>query len=137
LKEERIERIKAKQELLKNPSDKKIAFETNKKKKQATQLVDQHTNKIRLSDIIKQAVISDELNNTLNDDDDDDDDHSMEVDNNMKFTNKSTYDEKRKNKQKRSKTKSKGEIRDNLDRMIASSRNKKSLPSKTKQKWFE
>ncbi|CAF1209655.1 unnamed protein product [Rotaria magnacalcarata] len=132
LKEERIERIKAKQELLKNPSDKKIAFETNKKKKQRTQVLDQQTNKIRLSDIIKQAVISEELNNTLNDDD-----HSMEVDNNTKFTNRSTYDAKRKNKKKRSKTKSKGEIRDNVDRMIASSRNKKSLPQKTKEKWFE
>ena len=40
-------------------------------------------------------------------------------------------------RRERMKTKSKSEIRDDTDRMIAKSRNKTPLPQKTKKKWFE
>ncbi|CAF1256220.1 unnamed protein product [Rotaria sordida] len=132
LKEERYERLRAKQELLKNPTNKTLSFESNKNKKnQRKDLFEQQNNKIRLSEIIKQQQINDELNNSQNDNED-----SMEIDNEIKSMNNSNI-ETIKNKKKRSKTKSKGEIRDNLDRMIANSRNKLQLPQKTKKKWFE
>src|SRR5690348_11664120 len=55
LKDQRYERIRAKQELLKNPTNKILAFENNKKKKrQELNLFEKTKNKIRLSEIIKQ-----------------------------------------------------------------------------------
>ncbi|CAF1164202.1 unnamed protein product [Rotaria sp. Silwood1] len=131
LKEERRERLHAKQELLKNSIDKTLSFENNikKKKKQRDLLEQQQQNKkIRLSEIIKQEI-NEDLNNSLNDNE-----NSMEIHNELKFINNSNI----KKKKKRSKTKSKSEIRDNLDRIIAANtKNKLQLPQKTKKKWFE
>ncbi|CAF3319616.1 unnamed protein product [Rotaria sp. Silwood2] len=136
LKEERRERLHAKQELLKNPTDKTLSFESNnnnkKQKKQRIDLLEQQNNKIRLSEIIKQQQqINDELNNSQNDND-----NSIEINDKINSMNNSNIEKKR-NKKKRSKTKSKGEIRDNIDRMISNSRNKSQLPQKTKKKWFD
>jgi len=62
LKDQRLERIRAKQELLKNPTNKILAFESNKKKKRASNLLEQTKNKIRLSEIIKQEEEEEESN---------------------------------------------------------------------------
>jgi hypothetical protein len=56
-------------------------------------------------------------------------DHQMKKPN-IEKTNK-------KKKDKRPKTKSKTEIRDKIDRMIATTRNKPQLPQRTAKKWFE
>jgi len=120
LQEQRRERIRAKQELLKNPTNKILAFESNKKKKQReSNLVEQTRNRIRLSEIIKHEV------------EDDHKDIKYEV-NSMNNFNVETS-----KKKKRPKTKSKGEIRDKFDRMINNTRNKPQLPQRTEKKWFE
>jgi len=130
LQEQRRERVHAKQELLKNPTNKTLSFESNKKKKQReSNLLEQTNNKIRLSDIIKQQ--QQEIQEELNDFQDDKKNFIHEI--NSK--NNSTIDKIK--KKKRSKTKSKREIRDKIDRMIDNSRNKPQLPQKTKKKWFE
>ncbi len=55
LQEQRRERIHAKQELIKNPTNKTLSFETNKKKKQKERnLYEPSNKKARLSEIIKQ-----------------------------------------------------------------------------------
>ncbi len=120
LQEQRRERIRAKQELLKNPTNKILAFESNKKKKQReSNLVEQTRNQIRLSEIIKHEV------------EDDHKDIKYEV-NSMNNFNVETS-----KKRNRPKTKSKGEIRDKFDRMIDNTRNKPQLPQRTEKKWFE
>ncbi|UJR31981.1 hypothetical protein I4U23_019454 [Adineta vaga] len=127
LQEQRRDRIKAKQELLKNPTDKILSFETNRKKKERSHLLEQtSTTKVRLSEIMKQqqnAEANDNENET-----------SMEIENDKLNSNGQNN---KKSKMKRLKTKSKTEIRDNTDRMIAKSRYKTPLPQKTKTKWFE
>ena len=133
LKEERRERLRAKQDFLKNPTDKTLSFESNrKKKKRWINLLEEKNNKIRLSEIIKQQRTIEESSDVQ-----DDNENNMSVDDNeMIFNNNSNIENKKKKKQ-RSRTKSKGEIRDELDRIIAKSRNKPQLPQRTKKKWFE
>ncbi|CAF1685073.1 unnamed protein product, partial [Adineta ricciae] len=59
LQEQRRERLKAKQELLKNPTDKTISFESNRKKKEHSHLLEKtNINKVRLSDVIKQQQVN-------------------------------------------------------------------------------
>ena len=129
LKDERRERVQAKQELLKNPTNKTLAFESHKQKKQRERnKYEQTKNQTRLSELIKQdkeqeaaaEVEENDYKNVINE---------MSSKNNNNFP--------KREKTKRIKTKSKGEIRDKIDRMIAKSRNKPQLPSKTKAKWFE
>jgi hypothetical protein len=123
LQEQRRDRIQAKQELLKDPTNKVLSFDSNKKKKQQEKnLFEPSNKKIRLSEIIKQEEKSEEPN----------EDNFMEVKNHEIKSN----NEKMK-KKKRPKTKSKNEIRDKLDRMIDHTRNKPQLPQRTKKKWFE
>lgn len=123
LKEQRLERIRAKQELLKNPTNKTLAFESEKKKKRsASNGFDSNKKKARLSELIEQ--------------DQNPEDQPVEkteqADHSIDFTNP-----ERTKKRKRPKTKSKGEIRDKLDRMIDTMRNKPQLPQRMKKKWFE
>ena len=127
LKEQRRERVHAKQELLKNPMNPILSFESNKKKKQQQRnTFDQSTKKIRLSEIIKQKGGGEEEEEEQND-------QGIMETNNPRV--KSNIEKSK--KKKRPKTKSKAEIRDKLDRMIAHTRNKPQLPQRTKKKWFE
>jgi hypothetical protein len=106
--------------------NKTLSFENNKnKKQQKSNLLEQTNNKIRLSEIIKQEQqdIQEELNHFQDD--------------NKNFIHEINSNMEKIQKKKRSKTKSKGEIRDKIDRMIDNSRNKQQLPHKTKKKWFE
>lgn len=129
LQEQRRERLKAKQELLKNPTNKTVSFESNRKKKEHSHVLEKtNINKVRLSDVIKQQQANEETNEN------DANGNSMEVENDTMHSN---VENKKKKKQKRMKKKSKSEIRDDTDRMIAKSRNKTPLPQKTKKKWFE
>jgi nucleolar protein 4 len=123
LKEQRLERVRAKQELLKNPTNKTLAFESEKKKKrQQSNVFDPTKKKVRLSELVEQ--------------DQDPEDQTIvktePSDNSIDFTNPD-----RAKKRKRPKTKAKREIRDNVDRMIDTMRNKPQLPQRTKKKWFE
>ena len=123
LKEQRQERLRAKQELLKNPTNKTLAFESEKKKKgRQSNLIDSQKNKVRLSEIIKKEQY------------DEDDQPKMKVETSNASNN---FHGEKMNKRKRPKTKSKGEIRDKVDRMIDTIRNKPQLPQRTKKKWFE
>ncbi|CAF1028849.1 unnamed protein product [Adineta steineri] len=134
LQEQRRERIHAKQELIKNPANRTLSFESNTKKKQnRTNVLEQTNNKVRLSEVIKQQIKQEAEENEANNLQDDNE-QFMDVDN-KKTSNNNKNNEK--TKKKRLKTKSKGEIRDKVDRMIANSRNKPQLPKKTKKKWFE
>jgi len=111
--------------------NKTLSFENNDKKtQQRTNLIEKTNNKPRLSEVIKQQQIKDELNDL-----EDDKNNFMETDDHEMKKNKHSNMEK--TKKKRLKTKSKGEIRDKVDRMISSSRNKPQLPQRTKKKWFE
>ena len=132
LKEERRERLRAKQDFLKNPTDKTLSFESNrKKKKRWIKLLEENNNKIRLSEIIKQQRTDEESSDVR-----DDNENNMSVDDNeMIFKDNSNIEHKK--KKRRSRTKPKGEIRDELDGIIAKSRNKPQLPQRTKKKWFE
>ena len=132
LQEQRRERLRAKQELLKNPTNNILAFESNKKKKQSqSNWVEPTKNQVRLSEIIKkeeeEAAAEAEEENTKD---------VGEKQKRWKSPINDSNVEKMK-KRKRSKTKSKREIRDKLDRMIDNVRNKPQLPAKTKKKWFE
>ncbi len=124
LQEQRRERIHAKQELLKNPMNKTLSFESNKKRKhREANSVEQTKNQMRLSEIIKQEKVNDAEVDQKN------------IKYEMNSTDHSNIEKFR--KKKRSKTKSKGEIRDKFDRMIANTRNKPQLPQRTTKKWFE
>lgn len=123
LKEQRRERVRAKQELLKNPTNKSLAFESEtKKKRQQSNVFDPIQKKMRLSELIKKEQDAEDQP-AIN---------TETTENSIDFTNSD-----RAKKRKRPKTKSKGEIRDNLDRMIDTMRNKPQLPKRTKKKWFE
>jgi len=131
LQEQRRERVHAKQELLKNPTNKILSFENNKKKNQRkSNLLDQTNNKIRLSEIIKQQQ-QQEIQEELNDFQDDNKNFMKKINSKNNSNIETTQ------KRKRPKTKSKSEIRDKFDRMIDHSRNKPQLPTRTKEKWFE
>ena len=123
LKEQRRDRVRAKQELLKNPTNKTLAFESDtKKKRQQLNVIDPTKKKMRLSQLIEK-------------DQDPEDGPTVKIEKNgntIDFTNPD-----RGKKRKRPKTKSKGEIRDNVDRMIDTMRNKPQLPKRTKKKWFD
>lgn len=126
LKEQRRERLRAKQELLKNPTNKTLAFENdNKKKKRQSNQIDSQKNKVRLSEIIQQE--------DNHGDDGDGEDHQPAI----KVEMSNDFNSEKMKKRKRPKTKSKGEIRDKVDRMIDNIRNKPQLPQRTKKKWFE
>jgi len=84
--------------------------------------LEQTKNKIRLSEIIKQEEEEEEESNDNKD---------------FKYDEVNNSNIEKPKKKKRPKTKSKGEIRDKLDRMIDKSRNKQQLPQRTKKKWFE
>ncbi len=133
IKEQRRERLHAKQELLKNPMNKTLAFESNKKKKQRElNLLEQTKNKIRLSEIIKQQEEEEEEIKEESNDFQDNNENLMQ-----EINSKNDSNIEKIKKKKRPKTKSKGEIRDKLDRMIDNFRNKPQLPQRTKKKWFE
>ena len=137
LKEQRRERIQAKQALLKNPTDKVLSFVTdNKSKRPERKLFDEKTNQTRLSELMKQK--QKDAANAQNEE--------AAVANNTRGMSKGGKNVSREygngdanggKRRQRPKTKSKGEIRDKLDRMIASTRNKAPMPSRKKQKWFE
>ena len=130
LQEQRRERIHAKQELLKDPTKKILSFDAqnNKEKKKTRQNVfDPQAKKPRLSELIRQVAEEVEEMET-NNDGEIDETHSHRHENGVR---------QRPLKKKRVKSKSKGEIRDKVDRMIAKTRNKLPLPSRTKTKWFE
>jgi nucleolar protein 4 len=126
LQEQRRERVHAKQELLKNPTNKTLAFESSKKRKRREEsLVGQPKNQTRLSEIIKKEAVD-------NDNAEDDQKDVKYKTNSMDYSNT-----EKPAKKKRVKTKSKGEIRDKIDRMIDKTRNKPQFPQRTKKKWFE
>lgn len=134
LQEQRRERVHAKQELLKNPKNKTVSYESNQNKKQQKSNVLEQTNKkVRLSDIMKQQQQQQEEA-----EEEETKDESNDFSNgNNHFRNENNSKFEKNQKKKRTKTKSKGEIRDKVDRMIDNSRNKPKLPQKTKKKWFE
>jgi len=107
--------------------NKTLSFESNKKKKQQLNLLDQTKNKIRLSEVIKQEIKEQSNDN----------ENFMEINSDQINDHNYLNIESKKKKNKRQKTKSKGEIRDKFDRMIATTRNKPQLPPRTKTKWFE
>jgi len=128
LKEQRRERVKAKQELLKDPTKKALAFESNKKKKQRERNQFQSTkNQIRLSELIQDKNTEEAEEN---------DDDELTVVPTAKSSKKAK--ENGSTMKKRRKTKQKSEIRDKVDRMIQKSRQTKpQLPQKSAKKWFE
>ena len=135
LKEQRRERVQAKQEMLKDPTKKVLAFEsdTKKRKKDRNKPFDLTKSKTRLSELVqpKTEENPDQSNGSLG---------ASESAVKDKKKKKKSYDVNTgelTSRPKRPKTKSKGEIRDKLDRMIANTRNKPPLPQRTKAKWFE
>lgn len=128
LKEQRRERVKAKQELLKDPTKKALAFESNKKKKQRERNQFQSTkNQIRLSELIQDKNTEEAKENEGDE---------LTVVPTAKSSKKAK--ENGSTMKKRRKTKQKSEIRDKVDRMIQKSRQTKpQLPQKSAKKWFE
>ena len=131
LQEQRHERLRAKQELIKNPTNKTLAFESNKKKKSTpSNWLEQTKNQVRLSEIIKQEEEQEEEEEEAG--------NANGIKEKQKNFQSPINDSNiEKMKRKRPKTKSKGEIRDKVDRMIEHVRNKPQLPAKSKRKWFE
>ena len=130
LKEQRRDRVQAKQQMLKDPTKKVLAFETNtkKRKQDRTKAFDPSKSKARLSDLVQPKTEENQ---------EQPDDSLSPVKEKKKTTSNGAALGELPKRPKRPKTKSKGEIRDKLDRMIASTRNKPSLPQRTNTKWFE
>jgi hypothetical protein len=135
LQEERRERVRAKQEVLKNPKNPTLSFDNDTKKKRLqTTFVGDKNNKTRLSEIIKKEQKEAEEDGSNDDLENEYENNSMQIND-----HKTIHHNTSKKTKKRSKTKSKVEVRDRVDRLIAHSRKKTKpqLPSKTKTKWFE
>ena len=130
LQDERRGRLHAKQELLKDPTKKVLTFDgqTGKqKKKDRKSPLDAPIARTRLSELIQQ-VRSDDA-----DEEEQTDGMEMKEDVERPSIGISQPTLKR----KRPKSKSKGEIRDRVDRLIAKTRNKLPMPERKKSKWFE
>ena len=125
LKEERRERLHAKQELMKNPANDQIKFDnnTNKKKQKTRNGRDSQRIPVRLSQLIEEKPVADENQTVI-------DDSIVKKEFNEPIGREIRI-------RKREKTKSKKEIRDQFDEMIRKTRMKPSLPEKKKKKWFE
>lgn len=129
LKEQRRDRVKAKEDLLKDPTKTQLSFDasTNKeKKKNRKNFFDVEKEKIRLSALIEEEA---------DDDDPESQETEMEIDPNDQSTTLTSNSSM--TKKKRRKSRSKGEIRDQLDQLIAKTRHKIPLPERKKKKWFE
>lgn len=130
LKDERRDRLHAKQELLKDPTKKVLTFDgqTGKqKKKDRKNPLDLPAAKTRLSELIQQA--------RSHDVDEEQQENGIEMDDDVEMP---SFENSRPTlKRKRPKSKPKGEIRDRVDRLIAKTRTKLPMPERKKSKWFE
>lgn len=133
LKDERRDRLRAKHDLLKDPTKKILTFDGQTKSGKAKNrktLVDSQASNTRLSELI-QHVNDDDNDKQSSGIDRNDDDNEMTSDQVQQSTSTKTL------KRKRTKSRSRGEIRDRVDQMIAKTRNKRPLPERKKTKWFE